>query len=108
MFLPDVNFWLALAFQSHQHYASAGAWMKSVARDSCCMCRVTQMGFLRLATNPSVLPSDVLSMADAWRVYDEMMSDERIVYAEEPADIAAAWRNLTQGATFSPNVWTDA
>ena len=50
MFLPDVNFWLALTFQSHSHHASANAWMQTAAQHGCCFCRVTQMGFLRLAT----------------------------------------------------------
>ncbi len=108
MFLPDVNFWLAIAFQSHQHHASVNKWMLLAARHSCCMCRVTQMGFLRLATNRKVLGDDALSMPDAWRVYDDMISDQRVVYAEEPADIETAWRSLTERKTPSTNVWTDA
>ena len=39
MQLPDINFWLALAFQSHEHHASAKAWMQSAADQSCCFCR---------------------------------------------------------------------
>lgn len=108
MFLPDVNFWLALAFQSHQHHLSADAWMRLAAEHSCCLCRVTQMSFLRLATNPKVLHGDALTMADAWRAYDTIFSDERVVYAEEPGEIEASWRSLTGGAAFSTNVWTDA
>jgi len=108
MFLPDVNFWLALAFEAHQHHASADTWMETASRHSCSLCRVTQMGFLRLATNPKVMYDDVLTMSDAWRAYDEMVSDERVVYAEEPADIEAEWRNLTQRLIFSTNIWTDA
>lgn len=66
------------------------------------------MGFLRLATNPKVLRGDAVSMAEAWRAFDELMSDERVVFAEEPVGIEAAWRDLTQRQTFSPNVWNDA
>ena len=108
MFLPDVNFWLALCFQAHQHHASANTWIQSAFPRSCCMCRVTQMAFLRLATNPKVFPNDALFLPDAWRAYDEMISDERVVFAEEPVDLELAWRTLTQSKTFSPNVWTDA
>lgn len=61
-----------------------------------------------MATPPRVLPGDVRSMVDAWRIYDEMMSDERMASAEEPADIAAVRRSLTLRTTFAPNVWTDA
>jgi toxin-antitoxin system PIN domain toxin len=108
MFLPDVNFWLALGFQSHQHHGSAKAWMQSAPLRSCCMCRVTQMAFLRLATNPKVLPNDVLALPDAWRAYDEMISDERVVFAEEPAELELAWRSFTRRKAFSTNIWTDA
>jgi len=108
MYLPDINFWLALAFQSHGHHVAAKTWMQSAAQHSCCMCRVTQMGFLRLATNPKVLPNDALPMHEAWRVHDELVSDERVAFAEEPANIEVAWRSFTKLNTFSTNVWSDA
>ena len=108
MFLPDVNFWLALAFQSHQQHASADTWMQTAARQSCCLCRVTQMRFLRLATNGKVLPDDVVTMSEAWQAHDEIVSDERVVFAEEPEGIEVAWRSFTQREAYSTNVWSDA
>lgn len=65
MYLPDINFRLALSFQSHFHHASAKAWMQSADVASCCFCRVTQMGFLRIATNPKAFPNDALPMNEA-------------------------------------------
>ena len=76
MHLPDINFWLALAFQSHQHHPSAKTWMESAAAQSCSFCRVTQMGFLRLLTNPKVFPLDALTLDKAWLAYDELLRDE--------------------------------
>lgn len=108
MRLPDINFWLALAFQSHAHHVAAKTWMRSAPRQSCCFRRVTQMGFLRLSTNRKAFPSDALTMQDAWRVYDELLSDHRVVFVEEPDDLETVWRTLTQLRTFSTNVWTDA
>jgi predicted nucleic acid-binding protein len=66
------------------------------------------MGFLRLATNPKVLPGYTLSMTDAWTVYERIFSDERVVFAEEAANIEVVWKRFTQQTTFSTNVWTDA
>ena len=57
MHLLDTNVWLGLAFKRHKHHASAIAWFSSVRQARCCFCRVTQMGFLRLATNPQVMGS---------------------------------------------------
>lgn len=108
MNLPDVNFWIALSFQIHVHHGSAKTWMQQAVSQSCCFCRITQMGFLRLATNPKVLRADAVSMAEAWQAFDELISDERVVFGDEPEGIEAAWRGLTQRRAFSPNVWSDA
>jgi hypothetical protein len=64
------------------------------------------MGFLRLATNSKVFPLDALPMNQAWQVYDEMLSDYRVAFAEEPNDLEPVWRNSTQLRTYSTNVGT--
>jgi toxin-antitoxin system PIN domain toxin len=108
MHLPDINFWLALAFQSHVHHLSANAWMQAAAQQSCCFCRVTQMGFLRLSTNRKVFPLDALPLDEAWRVNDKVLSDDRVVFADEPGNLEIAWRSATQLQSFATNVWSDA
>jgi uncharacterized protein len=108
MHLPDINFWLALAFESHAHHLSAKTSMESAAARSCCFCRATQMGFLRLSTNRKVFPLDALSLTEAWRVYDKLLADERVAFADEPEDVETGWRSATKFKTFSTNVWIDA
>jgi len=108
MHLLDVNVWLALAFDSHKHHASAAAWFEKAAADSCCFCRITQTAFLRLATTPQVMMDDALTLADAWLAYDDLYQDPRVAFAEEPAEIESSWRTLTQDETFSPKIWNDA
>lgn len=108
MHLPDVNFWIALTFRSHTHHAAANAWMESVDDNSCCFCRVTQMGFLRLATNRKIFPVDAVAMRDAWELFDQICADMRIGYANEPEGLQDVWRSQTQSSLFSTNVWTDA
>jgi len=66
------------------------------------------MGFLRLATNRKIFPSDAIPMHEAWSTLDLMLSDERVAFADEPQGVENAWRNLTQLRTFSTNVWSDA
>ena len=36
------------------------------------------------------------------------MSDPRVAFAVEPADIENHWRTFTQHRSFSPQVWSDA
>jgi predicted nucleic acid-binding protein len=65
-FLPDVNFWLALAFEGHAHHVPAARWFAAAAPAECVFCRLTQQGFLRLATNPAAMGKDALTMSGAW------------------------------------------
>jgi uncharacterized protein len=76
MLLPDINVWLALTFDSHIHHPAAKAWFDNLASDAVCLfCRLTQQGFLRLATNSSIFGKHALTLSDAWQKYDLLMSD---------------------------------
>lgn len=109
MYLPDINVWLALAFPSHKHHNPAQAWFAgSPAARSCHFCRLTQMGFLRLANNPSVFPQAALTQDQAWRLYDLAMSSPRVEFAVEPPTLETILRQFTQFPQFSPNNWNDA
>ena len=109
MLLPDVNVWLALTFDSHIHHPAAKSWFDSLSNNSVVwFCRLTQQGFLRVTTNAVVFGKDTLTMPDAWQKYDTFLSDPRISFAEEPAQIETLWRSFTQNRSFSPQVWNDA
>lgn len=106
--LPDINLWLALAFESHVHHAVAKGWFEGLASESCSFCRMTQQGFLRLATNPKAFGSEAVALAEAWRMYDAFLGDPRISFAIESSNIEPFWRGYTQNPTFTPQVWNDA
>src|SRR5262245_17960427 len=108
MFLPDVNLWLALTFESHFHHLAAKAWFDASSKGPYSFCRMTQQGFLRLATNPKAFAKEAVSLSEAWRLYDSLLSDTRIALAEEPANVEALWRVHTQRRFFSPKAWNDA
>ncbi len=108
MFLPDVNLWLALAFNRHVHHAAAKSWFDTVPDQAACFCRLTQQGFLRLATNRKAFGEETVSLSEAWRLYDAFLDDPRIVFAEEPMGLEPLWRHYTQKESFSPKVWSDA
>lgn len=67
MLLLDVNVWLALAFDGHAHYPAAKQWFDGLSDQVCYFCRLTQQGFLRLATNPSVFGKNAVTLPDAWQ-----------------------------------------
>jgi toxin-antitoxin system PIN domain toxin len=50
--LPDVNLLLVLAWPNHQFFARARRWFNDRSA-RWCTCAVTQLGFVRLSSNPS-------------------------------------------------------
>ncbi len=65
--LLDVNALVALAWDSHVHHAAMLAWFARNARDGWATCSVTEAGFVRVSSNPKVLPSTIDVQA-AWEV----------------------------------------
>ena len=108
MFLPDVNVWLALGFDGHLHHPAAKSWFDGLSSERCLFCRLTQQGFLRLATNPSVFGRDAVTLAAAWDLFDQLMQDPRVAFSQEPVGVESHWRSFTQTLSFSPQVWNDA
>jgi toxin-antitoxin system PIN domain toxin len=108
MFLPDVNLWLALAFESHVHHSATRHWFEGLPDSSCQFCRMTQQGFLRLSTNPKVFGIAAVTMRNAWQLYDELRRDSRVGFAEEPLNMDATWRRYSERHKFSPKIWNDA
>jgi uncharacterized protein len=74
----------------------------------CYFCRLTQQGYLRLATNPSVFGKDAVTLPEACQKYDLFLSDPRVSFAAEPVGTEPHWRAYTQSQLFSPKVWNDA
>lgn len=108
MYLPDVNVWLALVFEAHAHHVPARTWFDEAGDKDCAFCRVTQQGFLRLATNPQVFGDDTLTLGAAWKCYDSLLKMPPIHFATEPPDVEQIWRQYTTAETYTSKVWTDA
>jgi len=106
-YLLDVNCWLAAAASRHRHHLEAKDWIDA-ATVPFSFCRVTQMAFLRLVTNPKVMGPDVLTPQQAWEAYRKFLADPRILFAEEPSNLETSWGQMTDSAEFKPNLWTDS
>ena len=106
--LPDVNVLFALMTARHQHQPAALEWMSQCEPDSVAICRITQMGLLRLLTNPKALPEGAFTMTRAWQLINEALSDRRIFFAPEPDRIDVIWQSLSTMPGVGPSAWTDA
>lgn len=105
--LPDVNFWLALAWEKHDGHRGARTWWEAARNERIYFCRVTQMALLRLLTNHSVMKSAPKSQAEAWRIYDDLRGSPRVEWVAEPGGFEAKWRQLSSRPSASSGRWTD-
>jgi uncharacterized protein len=106
---PDVNVWIALAHEIHPHHPIARRWEQSLPNDAVlCFCRFTQLGLLRLLTNASAMSDDVMTQAEAWKVFDKFLSTSSAKLIEEPSGIDPLFRRLTDRKEVSTKQWADA
>lgn len=56
MALLDVNALVALAWDTHVHHARVRRWFAEHASDGWATCPITESGFVRVSSNPKVLP----------------------------------------------------
>jgi toxin-antitoxin system PIN domain toxin len=107
---PDINVWIALTIERHAHHIRAVKWFESVGGSGrLFFCRITQMGLLRLLTLEAVMgQNQAMAQAEAWKTYDRWAQDERISFLDEPPEIEAAFRGLTQSGQAAPKDWADS
>ena len=75
-FLLDLNLLLALAWPSHVHHNLAHGWFESEDSPRWATCPLTQLGFIRLSSNPSfttdsVTPGAALDILGAMMARDD-------------------------------------
>jgi uncharacterized protein len=104
--LVDVGVWLAAVWGRHIHHPAAADWFGKEA-DDIVFCRVTQMGLLRLLSNPAIMGDDAIDRSQAWRAYDQLWADERVLWAGEPDELDAVWRTISARDDKSHKLWTD-
>jgi toxin-antitoxin system PIN domain toxin len=91
----------------HPQHAAARAWW---AQDLSMVgfARVTQLGLLRLLTTAAAMGGLPLTNAEAWRVYDRFLEDERVWMFPEPPDLEDLFRSFSALGQSSPKLWVEA
>jgi hypothetical protein len=107
-YLADVNVLIALLHARHQHAQRAAAWLAELPEGAkILLCRVAQMGVLRILTNRSWLREDVLSAGEVWSGWDLLLTDDRFAAVDEPAGFESEWRRSTQSLPHGRSAETD-
>jgi toxin-antitoxin system PIN domain toxin len=90
--LLDTNVLLALAWPNHQHHTQAHAWFAVHGKTGWATCAFTQLGFIRLSSNPAytsnaVSPQDAATLLQRWirlkthRFWASPAADDPAIYA---------------------------
>jgi uncharacterized protein len=104
--LVDVGVWLAAIWGRHARHRIARQWFDGQS-DDLILCRVTQMSVLRLVSNPAIMGGDAVTRSEAWRIIDQLWSDNRVLWAEEPDHLEAVFRAISAKNDTSHKLWTD-
>ncbi len=83
-YLLDVNVLLALAWPNHQFHSHAQAWFSKESKAGWATCAVTQLGFVRLSSNPA-FTSIAVSPADAVALLKALCAHKHHAYIESVA-----------------------
>jgi toxin-antitoxin system PIN domain toxin len=94
--LIDINVWVAMTCDRHQHHGAAAAWYGSIDDATFLFCRFTMLGLLRLLTNQKVVAGETFHIAEALAIYDRWMLDPRVELAAEPRQTDAAFRRALE------------
>ncbi len=107
--LCDVSILLALVTDQHPHHGAAVRWVDTTSIGEARICRLAQLGLLRLLNNPAVMRDDVLDTDGCWMVWSQLLGDERFQFTwTEPAGLDAIFARFTAAKSFTPRLWTDA
>jgi toxin-antitoxin system PIN domain toxin len=99
---------MALSHARHPHYEAAVRWIDTLGpEDALYFCRLTQLGLFRLLTTRSAMGVDVLTQAEAWKVYDLFFEDARFQFIEEPRSVETGFRRKTNRREVSAKQWAD-
>jgi len=103
LLFPDLNIWLALSVEGHIHNERAWRWLRSRSEESrLIFSRYTQIGLLRLLTNAAAMSDRVLTVREAWKVYDGWLEDARIEFYPEPRNIDSEFREALEPFAGKP------
>lgn len=92
--LLDVNVLLALAWPNHQFHAAARRWFQRREGDGWATCAITELGFIRLSSNPA-FTEHAFTPLEAAHLLAEITSRSTHRYLEklpQPSGLEQIWQ----------------
>ena len=91
--LLDLNILTALLWPAHEHHSAAHAWFSSRSNGRWATCPLTQLGFVRLVTNPA-FSRDALSPPEAIALLAQNVAHANHEFWSESLQVPSAIRGL--------------
>jgi uncharacterized protein len=104
--LLDLNILTALLWPAHEHHEGAHRWFAARAGGSWATCSLTQLGFVRLVSNPA-FSRDALSPAEAVALLGQNLTHARHEFWAESLEVPAAIKDM-EGRLHGYRQLTDA
>jgi uncharacterized protein len=102
LLLLEVNVLVAIAWPNHQFHATAIAALSRQNRWA--TCALTQLGFIRLSSNPAAIPT-AKSPQEATSLLARLVADSWHIYLNSlPAPASQDWRDAFQNLLGHPQV----
>jgi toxin-antitoxin system PIN domain toxin len=91
--LLDLNILTALLWPAHEHHEAAHRWFAARANAGWATCSLTQLGFVRLVSNPA-FSRDALSPAEALALLAENLTHAHHEFWTESLQVPAAVKDM--------------
>ena len=99
--LPDVNVWLAMTIRNHPHHDRATRYWRQEANSMVAFCRITALALIRLCCNGPAMGGAPLSLAEAMKVYSDLLLLPEVAVSSEPDGCEVAFRGYVSSQTTS-------
>lgn len=106
--LPDLNLWLALAWSGHIHHSRARRYWEEEAAAEVVFCSVTALGLVRLLSQPAVMGTSALSLAEAAAILRDFVSQPGVSFRSEPPGSWDVFQMLVGKGEWPARLCTDA
>jgi len=104
--LVDLNILTALLWPAHEHHEAAHRWFRGRGQARWATCPLTQLGFVRLASNPA-FSRDALAPVEALALLEQNLAHPAHEFWPDRLQAPAAVKGLESGLTRHRQV-TDA
>lgn len=107
-YMADVNVLVALSLAAHPHAIAVHEWYQHERKPCLQVCRLVQLGFLRVLTTQSVAGTGTLTNSAAFNLYSRLLRQDLLKFHSEPVALDTLLADRASLNRSSPKVWADA